>query len=149
VNSVNYEPLYFPVFSSLPSIPPSRGSNILLSTLFYISSIYFFPYGSGLCREHYFHLRSSIFWDITPCIQLKMNWRFGRIYCLHIQGWRVGDCLLHASFLLELLFSSEDGDSILLGNIGLNFNGLHGVVSTKTELVIITVSRTQNHTFFF
>jgi hypothetical protein len=32
-------------------------------------------------------MKSTIFWDITPSSPLKVN-RFGRTYCLHLQGWR-------------------------------------------------------------
>jgi hypothetical protein len=34
--------------------------------------------------------KSSIFWDITLCSLLKINWHFGGIYCLHLQGQRKG-----------------------------------------------------------
>jgi hypothetical protein len=33
-------------------------------------------------------LKSSTFWDITPCNPLKVNLRFGET-CLHLQGWRI------------------------------------------------------------
>jgi hypothetical protein len=33
-------------------------------------------------------VKSSIFWDITPCSPLKVNRRFGGTYRLHIQGLR-------------------------------------------------------------
>jgi hypothetical protein len=31
-------------------------------------------------------MKSSIFWDITPCTPLKVNRRFGGTYRLHLQG---------------------------------------------------------------
>jgi hypothetical protein len=31
-------------------------------------------------------IKSTIFWDITPCSPLKVNRRFGEIYHLHLQG---------------------------------------------------------------
>jgi hypothetical protein len=31
-------------------------------------------------------MKSTIFWDITPCSPLKINRRFGGIYCLHFHG---------------------------------------------------------------
>jgi hypothetical protein len=31
-------------------------------------------------------LKSTIFWDTTPCSPLKVNQRFGRIYYFHLQG---------------------------------------------------------------
>jgi hypothetical protein len=34
-------------------------------------------------------VKTSIFWDATPCSPLKFNRRFGGIYCLHLQGRRI------------------------------------------------------------
>jgi hypothetical protein len=31
----------------------------------------------------------SYLWDIMPYSPPKINWHFGRIFCLHLQGWRV------------------------------------------------------------
>jgi hypothetical protein len=31
-------------------------------------------------------MKSTIFWDITPCSPLKVNWRFGETHCLQLQG---------------------------------------------------------------
>jgi hypothetical protein len=31
----------------------------------------------------------SVFCDITPCSPLKVNWHFGRAFCLQFQGRRV------------------------------------------------------------
>jgi hypothetical protein len=31
-------------------------------------------------------VKSTIFWDITPCSSLKVNRRFGGTYHLHLQG---------------------------------------------------------------
>jgi hypothetical protein len=33
-----------------------------------------------------FKLKSTVFWDITPCCPLKVNRRFGGTYCLNLQG---------------------------------------------------------------
>jgi hypothetical protein len=33
--------------------------------------------------------KSSIFWDITHCSLLKVNWHFGEKYCFHLPGRRV------------------------------------------------------------
>jgi hypothetical protein len=33
-------------------------------------------------------MKSTIFWDITPCSPLSVNWRFGGTYRLHLQGRR-------------------------------------------------------------
>jgi hypothetical protein len=32
---------------------------------------------------------NSVFWDITPCSQLKANQSFGERCCIHLQDWRV------------------------------------------------------------
>jgi hypothetical protein len=42
-------------------------------------------------------------------------------------------CLLHAGFLLDLLFCPEDGGYIFLQNIGFAFNWLHSIMSQKIE----------------
>jgi hypothetical protein len=34
-------------------------------------------------------MKSSIFWDITPYSPMKVNWRFGGICRLHLQGRRI------------------------------------------------------------
>jgi hypothetical protein len=34
-------------------------------------------------------MKSSIFWDITPCSPLRFNRRFGGTYRLHLQGGRI------------------------------------------------------------
>jgi hypothetical protein len=34
-------------------------------------------------------MKSSIFWDITPCSQLKVNRRFGETWRLHLQCQRI------------------------------------------------------------
>jgi hypothetical protein len=34
-------------------------------------------------------MKSTIFWDITPCSSLSVNWRFGWTYRLHLQGQKI------------------------------------------------------------
>jgi hypothetical protein len=34
-------------------------------------------------------MKSTIFWDITPCSPLRVNRRFGGTYCLRFQGGRI------------------------------------------------------------
>jgi hypothetical protein len=43
--------------------------------------VYYEFEGNKNCR----HLKSTIFWDITPCIPLKVNQCFGGTYRLHLQ----------------------------------------------------------------
>jgi hypothetical protein len=31
----------------------------------------------------------SVFWDITQCSPLKVNWRFGRACRPHLRNWRI------------------------------------------------------------
>jgi hypothetical protein len=49
-------------------------------------------------------------------LSLKFNWHFGATCSFHLQGFAC--CLLHASFLLGLLFNHEDGGDMFLRNIG-------------------------------
>jgi hypothetical protein len=41
----------------------------------------------SLCE--YVYVKSSIFWDITPCSQLKVNRCLGGTYHLHLQGLKM------------------------------------------------------------
>jgi hypothetical protein len=34
-------------------------------------------------------MKSTIFWDITPCSSLSVNRRFGGTYRLHLQGQKI------------------------------------------------------------
>jgi hypothetical protein len=52
--------------------------------------------------KHITVLKSSVVWDITPCIPLKVSRRFG------------GSYLLHAGFLLGSFFDPEDGGDMFL-----------------------------------
>jgi hypothetical protein len=72
---------------------------------------------------------------------LKVHRRFGGIYRLH-QGWRVSQInqheasfagLRHVCFLLGLLFNPICGGACS-SETSVDFQGLHGVVSRKTEL---------------
>jgi hypothetical protein len=54
-------------------------------------------------------LKNLTFWDIIPCIPLKINAHFGGI-CRHMKQV-LSRALRHASFLLGLLFGAEyEGD---------------------------------------
>jgi hypothetical protein len=68
-------------------------------------------------------MKSHIFWDITPCSQLKINQRLRGTCRLHFQGRRIS----------QARNQREDGRDVLLKR-RLNFNGLHGVISQKTEV---------------
>jgi hypothetical protein len=60
-------------------------------------------------------LKSSVFWDITSCIQLRVNRRFGRTCRVHLQGWKVSQGR-NQHFLLGF-FNPEDGGDIFPRNV--------------------------------
>jgi hypothetical protein len=65
-------------------------------------------------------LKSTIFWDITPCNPLKLSRRFGGTYRLHLHPSKKPALLVtcfHAVFFLGLFFDTEDGGDIFLRNI--------------------------------
>jgi hypothetical protein len=73
-------------------------------------------------------IKTSVFWNITPQSQLKVNRRFGIICSYHLQGRRVIQAkLLAACFmpisLFDLIFSPEFEDDMF-----------SGVLSQKKEL---------------
>jgi hypothetical protein len=88
-------------------------------------------------------LKSSIFWDITQCSLLKVNWRFGEKFRLHLQRRKISEtrdqppALTHVSWLVH-------SSTLKMVECRLNFNGPHGVTSQKTELFITTGVRTSN-----
>jgi hypothetical protein len=96
-------------------------------------------------------LKSSVFWDVTPCSPLKTNRRFCGTCRLQFQGQRIiGQArlyLLPASvwFLSWLIILRPwRWRRHVPPKRQLNFNGLHGVISHKTELFIATAVRTWN-----
>jgi hypothetical protein len=64
--------------------------------------------GITLSRE--LKIKSSIFWDITPCSPLKLNQRFGGTCCLHLHGRRI-------SQETSLFFDPNDGDDMFIRNV--------------------------------
>jgi hypothetical protein len=52
--------------------------------------------------------------------------------------------MLHAGFLLGLIFNPEDGGRYIPPKRELAFNGVHGVISQKMELFKSTAVRTSN-----
>jgi hypothetical protein len=38
-------------------------------------------------------MKSPMFWDVTLCSSVKVHWRFGGTYCLHLQGRRVSQAV--------------------------------------------------------
>jgi hypothetical protein len=76
-------------------------------------------------------MKSSIYLDTTPCRPVKVNLRFRGIYCLHLQGSAC--CLLHAGFILLLVFEPEDGGDVSPKH-QISMTGLQGAISKKIEL---------------
>jgi hypothetical protein len=83
-------------------------------------------------------MKSSILWDITPVSPLKVNRHFGGTCRLHLQVRRISQAKNQrgGGFLLGLFFDPEDEGDMFLRDVGLTFNGLHCVISQKTELYV-------------
>jgi hypothetical protein len=81
-------------------------------------------------------MKSLVFRDITSCGPSKVSRRLGEICHLHFQSRRISQAKLaacfHSDFLLGLFFDPED-EGMFLRNVGLIFNGLHGIISQKIE----------------
>jgi hypothetical protein len=101
-------------------------------------------------------VRSTIFWGLTPCSPLKVNRRFGGIYCLHLHRRRIS----RTRNQHESRWQAEPGGWFLVWlnpqpwkwglyippKRQLTVNGLHGVISQKIVLFITTAVRTSNPT---
>jgi hypothetical protein len=70
-------------------------------------------------------MKSTIFWDITPCSLLKVNRRFGGTYRIHLKGrisrgryhresgWQAKtlvSCSAYSALKVEAIYSSETLD---------------------------------------
>jgi hypothetical protein len=88
---------------------------------------------------------SEEFWYILPCSPLKVNRRFGRIYNLHLYGRWIDQSRNHPLpgwFLARLILRPWRWNRRVIPKCLLLFNGLHGVISQKIVLFIITAVRT-------
>jgi hypothetical protein len=63
-------------------------------------------------------MKSSIFWDITPCSPLKVNWRFGGTCRLHLQGRKISRARNQRESRWQA--DPEDGGDMFLRNVGWN-----------------------------
>jgi hypothetical protein len=77
-------------------------------------------------------VKSSAFWDITPCSPLKDNRRCGGTYRLHLQGQRINSA--SCWFLAWLILRLWRRKRYVPRKRRFAFNGLHGITSQKTEL---------------
>jgi hypothetical protein len=73
-------------------------------------------------------MMSTIFWDITPCSPLKVNWLFGGSYRLYLQGRRIR----RVRNELESRWQEKRNDP---PKRRLTFGGLLGVISQKMVLL--------------
>jgi hypothetical protein len=111
-------------------------------------NIWFSREGKRSCRAR----KSYILSDVTPCIQVKVNRRFGGT-CLLLQGWRrsqarsrhVACCLLSTGLLLLLQEWRWRGN--VPSKRLLTFTWLHGFITKKTETVITGAIRTSTPSY--
>jgi hypothetical protein len=80
---------------------------------------------------------------------LKMEAIYSSETSLDFQWTSSVSYLLHAGFLLDLLIDPEDGGDMFHLKYRLTFNGLHGVISQKTELCMTIAVRTSHPTHSF
>jgi hypothetical protein len=62
-------------------------------------------------------MKSSVFWDVTPCNPVEASQSFGGTYRLHLQAEGVSQArnqLVHDDFMLGLLFDPEYGNDMFL-----------------------------------
>jgi hypothetical protein len=101
-------------------------------------------------------MKSTIFWDITPCSPLSVKRPFGGTYRLHLQvrktsltsGGILPTCF-HACFLFRLFFRPWRWRRYVPPKLRLTLNGLHRGISQKMVLFITTAVRTSNPTQIF
>jgi hypothetical protein len=87
-------------------------------------------------------MKSSIFWDITPCSPLEVNRRLGGTCRFHLQGRIISQGRNQSEswwqapywFLAWLFIWSWRWRLHVAPKRSLTFNGLHGVISQKIEL---------------
>jgi hypothetical protein len=75
-------------------------------------------------------MESSVFWDITPCSLLKVNWCFWGTYRLHLQGQSISQARNQnqGASRTWLIFRYWRWREHFSPKCRLNFNVLHGVI---------------------
>jgi hypothetical protein len=133
---------------SLQKIPEDPKRNQLNNLICPRSiAIYVVFYGSQLvsfCKifRQTFHMKSIIFWNMTPCSLLSCNRRFRGTYRLQLQGRR-------SNFSKNQQASRWQAEwrRYVPPKRRLQLNRLHGVISQKMILFITTAVKTSNPTF--
>jgi hypothetical protein len=99
-----------------------------------------FPVGFGILTAVV--LNSSIFWDITTCSPVKVNWLFRGTCRLHLQGRRISQARNQCESRWQaawLILRPWRWRRHVPQKRRLNFNGLHDVISQKTELFMFNL----------
>jgi hypothetical protein len=102
-------------------------------------------------------VKSTVFWDITSCIPLKVNRRFGGTCHLHLHSWRISrernQCesrwQAELWFLPRRILRPWRWRRCVPLKRRLTFNGLHGILSQKIVSFITTTVRTSNPTWLW
>jgi hypothetical protein len=81
-------------------------------------------------------MKSSIFWDITPCSLLKVTRLVWRTCCLHLYGWRVRCARNQHEAVNKHTLEHGRWSWQVPPKRRLTFNGLHGVISQKIVLLL-------------
>jgi hypothetical protein len=97
--------------------------------------------------------KGSIFWNITQCSLLKVNQHFEGRCRLHLQGRRIsqtktrhGMITALSWFLAWFIFLLWKLSGYVRPKHLLAFNGLHGVMSQRIQLIITTCVKASNPT---
>jgi hypothetical protein len=96
---------------------------------------YVTKYSNKILRAKHM-MRRSIFWDITPCSPLEVNWLYSR--SKHSSACH----LLSRWFRTQLIYLPSRWRQHVPPKRRLAFRGLHGLISQKTEHFMTTAVRT-------
>jgi hypothetical protein len=84
-------------------------------------------------------MKSTIFWDITPCSPLRFNRCFGGTYRLHLQGQRIRQTRSQheSKWKAERILRPRRWRRYVPPKRQLTLNGLHGIISSS-EMLLFT-----------